>query len=219
MTVATAVDVRRREARRRHATAAMVGVLVYIAVDVVLRFLPPHYSVIHEAESNLAVGPFGWIMALNFLGRAATTLFLVAAIGRSGPATRLRQTGMVLLAAGAASSAVLPFFPTDVGPGSEMGSGSHTSTGLIHLWIAGLGFLAALAAVIVLTMWLRRSPPMARAVPGALFFAALASLGLLWLGISGGFMVGLLGLAERLCLAGILGWAFVVGLAIRRQAR
>ncbi|WP_427016378.1 DUF998 domain-containing protein [Pseudarthrobacter sp. P1] len=193
----------------------MGGVVAYVVVDAVLQLLPPHYSAVHEAESNLAVGRFGWIMGLNFLGRAATTLCMVAAIGGTGPVTGPRRTGMVLLAGAAASSATLAFFPTDIAAGGGIGSGDHTTGGLVHLWVAGAGFAAALSAVLVLTPWLRTSPGLAPVAPAGVVFASLASAGLLWLGLSGGFALGLLGLAERLCLTGILGWAFVVCKGIR----
>ncbi len=71
--------------RRRFATVAMIGVVVYAVVVGVLQLLPPHYDPILEAESNLAVGPFGWIMNLNFLGRTVTTVFALLAISRVGP--------------------------------------------------------------------------------------------------------------------------------------
>jgi hypothetical protein len=93
--------------KRRYAAAAMAGVVIYAVVDIVLHLLPPHYNPISDAESNLAVGPFGWIMNLNFLGRAAMTFCLIAAVSRTGPATELRRTGSWLLAVGGVCSGVL----------------------------------------------------------------------------------------------------------------
>ncbi|MBO1268687.1 DUF998 domain-containing protein [Arthrobacter cavernae] len=174
--------------RRRCAAAAMGGVVVYVLVDVCLQLLPPHYSAIHEAESNLAVGTFGWVMNLNFLGRAATTLCMVAAIGRTDRPSSLRRIGMMLFTIAAACSATLAFFATDVATG--IGSRGPTASGLVHLWVAGLGFLAALSAVIVLTVWLRSSPGLTGAVPAAMVFAGMAAAGLLWLGLDGGLGLG-----------------------------
>jgi hypothetical membrane protein len=62
------------------AYAAMILVLLYAIVDVSLQFLPPHYSVVADAESDLAVGPYGWVMRANFLGRGVMSLCLVGAI-------------------------------------------------------------------------------------------------------------------------------------------
>ena len=197
------------KARRRLATAAVAGVGGYVLVDVALQFLPPHYSVISDAESNLAVGPFGWIMNVNFLGRTVTTCCAVAAINRVGWPSRLRRTGTVLMSIGGLSSAVLAFFPTDVGPGPA------TAVGTVHLFVAGSGFLAALAGILVLTRWVRRSTELAKAYPAALTLAVIASFGLASLGLTTVLKPELLGLAERVCLAGVLGWAMAVCAAIR----
>ena len=198
------------KARRRFATAAMAGVTVYILVDIVLQFLPPHYSVIRDAESNLAVGPFGWIMNVNFLGRAITTLCAIAAITRVGSDSGLRRTGVILMFVGGLCSAVLAFFPTDVG------GGPLTAVGVVHLYVAGFGFLSALAGILVLTRWLRHSAELAPAFPAALTLSVVAAAGLAFLGLTTVGWPDLLGLAERICLAGVLGWVMVVCAAIRR---
>lgn len=192
----------------------MVGVVAYALVDIVLQLLPPHYSPIGEAESNLAVGPFGWIMNLNFLARAALTLCAIVAIVGTGPATRLRATGTALMAIAGACSGALAFFPTDVG--GAAGLQAETVHGTVHLGVAALGFLTALAAFMVLTLWMRRRPELTGSYPAALVFVFVAAGGLLCLGVAGGGASNLLGLAERICLLGILGWVFAVCSGIRR---
>lgn len=204
-------------ARRWFATTAMAGVVVYVLVDVVLQFLPPHYSVLSDAESNLAVGPFGWVMNLNFIGRAFTTLCAIAAIKRIGPDSGLRRTGIALLAVGGLCSAVLAFFPTDVAAGH--GIVALTTAGTVHLYVAGAGFLAALAGILLLTGWVRSAPELDKAYPAAFILAALTAFGLTSLALAAAMWPGLLGLAERVCLAGVLGWVLVVCLAIRRLSR
>ncbi|MDQ6754258.1 MAG: DUF998 domain-containing protein [Actinomycetota bacterium] len=202
------------DARRPFCTAAMAGVAIYVGVDIVLQRLPPHYSVIRDAESNLAVGPYGWIMNLNFLGRAATTLCVMRAVVRTAPVSGPRSVGALLLGIGGASSAVLAFFPTDVR--SEAGAGPVATTGgAVHLIVAGMGFLAALAGVSTLTWWLRHSPGLRRTYRVASVFTGITALGLVSMGVSGRFLPGFLGLAERIALAGILGWAFAVSAGIR----
>lgn len=204
----------------RFAAAAMVGVVLYVLVDVVLQFLPPHYSVVGDAESNLAVGPFGWIMNLNFLGRAVLTLCAAVAIGLSGPPSRLRRAGLALMAIAGACSAALAFLPTDINPPGQYGLLASTLPGTLHLVVASLGFFTALAGFALLTGWLRfghgLSPELRRAYPVALRLTAVAVSGLLCVALADAFAPTVLGLAERVCLAGILGWAFVVCAAIRR---
>lgn len=234
--------------RRRYSVAAMAGVAAYVGVDVVLQRLPPHYSLIRDAESNLAVGPFGWIMNLNFMGRAATTLCLVHAVLRTGPASPLRTTGAVLLGIGGACSGLLAFFPTDIpgvdapaggGPSHGLagsgpaapGAGNYpaapglgaggpglsatTRTGAVHLAVTGVGFLAAFAGMSVLTAWLRTRPRLRRTSTMAAGFCGLTAAGLGALGLAGRYFPSYLGLAERIALAGILGWAFSVSAGLR----
>lgn len=73
------------------AWAGVAGVAVYVAIDVALAFLRPDYSLLHNAESDYGVGPWSWLMDVNFLLRCLTTLAIVAAMARGmarGPAFR-----------------------------------------------------------------------------------------------------------------------------------
>ena len=203
------------DVRRRNATAAMAGVALYAAVDVVLQCLPPRYSAISDSESSLAVGPFGWIMNLNFLGRAATTGCALVAIARTGPPSPLRSVGLALTAMGGASSAALAFFPTDVA-GAGAGLVATTPVGKIHLAIASAGFVAALAGFGTLTAWTRRTPGLRRVAPAAEVAVGTASGGLVSVVLAIAFAPRVVGLAERVCLAGILGWVWVVCGGIRQ---
>lgn len=210
--------------RRRSATAAMVGVLLYMLIDVVLQFLPPHYSPISDAESNLAVGPYGWVMNLNFLGRAVTSGAAVGALYATArthyparlPAPRLLGVGLALFALGGVCSGVLAFFPTDVVTAGN-GVVAVTPAGTVHLVVATVGFIVALVAIVLLTAWLYRSGQLLAARSLALAFTTLAVLGLLFLGLTLTVQPTLFGLAERVCLLGILGWTYTVAAGIRRR--
>ncbi|MBG6212165.1 MAG: DUF998 domain-containing protein [Cryobacterium sp.] len=195
---------------RTAAQVAMVGVVVYVLVDIVLQFLPPHYSPISEAESNLAVGPFGWIMNLNFVGRMITCIAAVVALSTLGGTGVLRRIGLGLFFIGGLCSGVLAFFPTDIHEAGEPGLTAESVAGRIHLTVATIGFLAALAGICVLTAWLSRSRVLPRSRVAASGFTALGVAGILVLGLSVTVLPGLLGLAERVCLIGILGWVFGV---------
>ena len=187
--------------RRVFTTAALALVLLYVLIDVVLQFLPPHYSVVSDAESDLAVGPFGGAMNVNFLARAVMSGCVVVAVALTAPASRLRTAGSVLLALAGLCSAALVFFPTDVNPPGEFGMTPRTTVGLVHVVIATSGFLAVLLAMALLTRWIGRP----RAVQG-FFVVALVGLGML--AVSLAVFAQVVGLTERLCLVGILGWTF-----------
>ncbi|KGJ77557.1 hypothetical protein GY21_07195 [Cryobacterium roopkundense] len=196
----------------------MIGAAGYAVVDTVLQFLPPHYSPISDAESNLAVGPFGWIMNVNFLGRAVTSACAVGALAGLTGGGPLRRSGLVLFGFGGLCSAVLAFFPTDVHPDGEAGLVAHTAAGAVHLTVATVGFLAALAGITTLTGWLWRSGSLSGGRGAAVGFTAVGLAGLAFLGLTIVAAPGMLGLAERICLVGILGWVFFVCREIRGQS-
>jgi hypothetical membrane protein len=195
----------------------MALVVAYAAIDVVLQLLPPHYSPIADAESNLAVGPFGWIMNLNFLGRAAMTFCVLIVVSRIRPVSVMRRTGSLLFALAGLCSAALVFFATDVNGPGEFGIAPTTTVGTIHVVIATTGFLLALAAMILLTIWMRGAPELLAVRRAATVLVGVALVGLVSLGVSIAFVPTVLGATERICLAGILGWAFAICFGARRR--
>ncbi len=190
----------------------MIGVVLYVLVDIALQLLPPHYSVLADAESDLAVGPYGWIMNLNFLGRAVTSSALTGALLLTMPRSTRRDVGLGVLALAGLCSAVLAFFPTDI-PESGAGVAPATTVGVVHLVAASSGFLLALIACWVLTVEsMRRDVRIDRPTAAVL---GLATLGAAFLLGTIAALPTLLGLAERICLAGILGWVFVTAHRVR----
>ncbi|SDO03470.1 hypothetical membrane protein [Cryobacterium flavum] len=214
---------RLRVVRHSLATVAMVGVVLYVLIDVVLQFLPPHYSPISDAESNLAVGPYGWIMNLNFLGRAVFCVAVVVAIALTARALLPRRRdvllglGLALLLIGGASSAVLAVFPTDISASHESTLQTSTTVGVIHLAVASFGFVTALIAIGLLTIWLRVRGLLPRVLPWAIAFSAITLAGLLLVVAASVWLPGIVGLAERVALVGILGWTLSVSAGIRRR--
>jgi len=50
---------------RSLAWLAIGGGIAYVAIDVVLRFLRPGYSLLYNAESDYGRGPWYWVMDLT----------------------------------------------------------------------------------------------------------------------------------------------------------
>jgi hypothetical membrane protein len=190
------------------AAFAMIAVVAYVMIDIALQLLPPHYSAISQAESDLAVGPFGWIMSVNFVIRFLSAIALVVAILATGPRTAVRTAGAVLLTVAGLFSALIAVFPTDIP--RTAGVAQTTLAGTIHLIGASTGFVAALAAFWVLLFW---TPARSRA---SVAFLTVASVGFVALVVSIEAVPDVLGLTERVCVAGILGWVFVVARTLRR---
>jgi drug/metabolite transporter (DMT)-like permease len=190
----------------------MALVLLYVVVDVVLQLLPPHYSIVSDAESDLAVGPYGWAMQVNFAARAVMSGCIVVAVLLTGPPSRRRSAGAVLLGVAGLCSAALVFFATDVNLPGEFGMQPRTEVGTVHVVFATTGFVTVLAALLLLTPWLGEARRSHRTVT---VFLVVACSGLILLAASLVFDPRVVGIAERLCLAGILGWAFAVAACLR----
>jgi hypothetical membrane protein len=167
----------RRPSTRSLAWAAVGGVLVYVAVDVLLKFLRPGYSLLYNAESDYGRGPWFWVMDVNFLLRCALTLAVVLALGRAArPEPRLRG-GLALLTIWAVCSGLLAFFADDI-----EGQRVHGS-GVVHLVLAFIAFYAVAAGTILVSVALQSdrgwgrtgSVLLAISIAGATAFLLLAS--------------------------------------------
>jgi len=117
----------------------IIGIVLYVVLDVVVQLLPPHYSPISQAESDLAVGKFGFIMTINFLNRGVLSLLFIYAFFRTldyvGVARAQFRTGTYLLGVWAVGALLLAVFPTDV-PATPV-----SWHGAIHLVVAIIAFI------------------------------------------------------------------------------
>lgn len=191
---------------------SIVGVVLYVVLDAAAQSLPPHYSPIRDAESDLAVGPYGYIMAINFVNRGVLSLAFLFAFTKTvdlagGPRAPFRR-GRALLGVWAVGAILLAIFPTDV-PATPV-----SWHGAIHLVVAVVAFIGGGFGVLLLSRRFGESA----ATRGAKGVAsALGSLSVLFL------LVQLLlpftipklatrfgGLTERLFLGSVLLWILVV---------
>ena len=188
--------------------------VVYVAIDVLLAFLRPRYSLLYNAESDYGRGPWFWVMDLNFLLRCALSLALAAALAaalagapaRSFPARA--RGGLGLLVAWAVGSGLLAFFADD--PEGQ----PATASGRIHLVLAFIAFTAMAAGAIMISASLRSDLP-AAALPVSVAGAAA----LLLLGMAARHKHAPGGLYERIFLGLELLWIAVVAtrVALGRQ--
>ena len=130
--------------------ATIIGIILYVVLHVIALLLPPYYSPITQAESDLAVGPYGYIMTVNFLVRCLLSLSFIAglmlAINSKKP---LYRTGLVLLGIWAIGSAIVAFFPTDLSPPP------FTFHGMIHSYVGIISFVAACLGAIAISLYMR----------------------------------------------------------------
>jgi hypothetical membrane protein len=192
------------------ARGAIAGAVAYVAIDVLLVFLRPQFSVLHNAESDYGSrGHDAWVMDANFLLRCGLSLAVVRALSLAVPG-RLRA-GLIWLSVWAASSGLLAFFPDD--PVGEPQRGAAK----VHLALAGVAFVSVVVGTIVVSHRLRKQPgwaPVAR-VLRVLSWGALAPV--LLLGRAHLKPESLGGLWEKVFLGVELCWFLVAAVWIARE--
>jgi hypothetical protein len=197
---------------RRWSEATLLGILIYLALDVALVFLRPHLSVLHSAESDYgSAGAYAWVMDMNFVLRCLLSLSAIGALMLT-VARKTLGVGPWLLAVWAICSGLLAFFPDD-----PVGSRIHGS-GSVHLALAGVAFLCVIIGTLQTTRALRadrRFAPVRHALAAT---ALLAVVALLLLGHAHLRPHSLGGLYEKLFLAFELAWFAVLAARISQLA-
>lgn len=185
-------------------------VVVYVAIDVVLVFLRPEFSVLHNAESDYgSAGHYGWLMNANFLLRCALSLMVVKALVLVAP-DRLR-TGLGWLVVWAVSSGLLAFFPDD-----PVGTPTRGLAAKLHVALALVAFASVIIGTLRVSRRLRREDTW-RPVAPALSVLAWAAFAPIVLLVGTRFRATSLGgFWEKVFLAIELAWFLLAALWIAR---
>ena len=149
----------------------IAGIALYAVLDGSAQTLPPHYSAISQAESDLAVGPYGYIMTINFINRGMLSLCFLFALALSGNSydttgPRFRRGGH-LFALWSVGALVLAAFPTDVPPAPLSWHGA------VHLVVAIAAFLGGSFGALYLSLGMSGNKALERAMRVAVPLAAL----------------------------------------------
>ncbi len=160
---------------RRLAGCALVGIAVYLVLDVALVFLRPQFSVLHNAESDYgSTGRYAWVMDANFLLRCALSLAAAWALVRVLP-LRFR-TAFWFLVVWALASGLLAFFPDD-----PVGTRTR-GPAKVHLLLALIAFAAVIVGTLLASRVIRRTPGWERVAPALTVISWLAIVPILLLG-------------------------------------
>lgn len=210
--VLTAANALRNQRAALLALLTIVGIVLYVVLDVIAQLLPPHYSPIGQAESDLAVGPYGFLMTINFVLRGLLSLALVWALTRSVAKEGLSRVGLVLVAVWGVGALLLALFPTDIKdfPGHITPTTLH---GIVHLLVAGLAFICAAVGELLLSLrfandarWRSLRYPAA-----GIAILAIITLFIVPLHLS----ASAFGLYERIFIGLVLFWMLVVAFRVR----
>ena len=195
---------------------ALAGIVLYLILDAIAQSLPPHYSWITQAESDLAVGPYGYVMAVNFINRGVLSLCFLFALtltaNSSDTMNRVFRRGGWLFGIWSVGALLLAAFPTDV-PATPI-----SWHGAIHLVVAILAFIGGALGAFYLSKGMAGNKPLAGAKRVAVPLSYLAVV-LMVVELLGGFVLPGVskhygGVIERLFLASVLIWIGAVSLVM-----
>jgi len=192
-----------KRSKLRHVFIILDGLIVlYIVLDAIAQVLPPHYSPVSQAESLLAVGPYGYIMTINFLNRGVFSLLFVYAIvqvfSMFGENWRNYRLGLCAIVIWSVGTLLLSGFPAT---GRTIG---------IHTIIAIIIFIAAPLGELSISLKLGQTKVLAGVKKMALVIAGLAVLFMIFYWGALPFLhplkSGYSGLFERLLIGSVLAW-------------
>jgi len=196
---------------RRLFWIVLAEIVLYVLLDAVAQLLPPHYSPISNAESDLAVGPYGYIMAINFVNRGILSIVFLYAFVRTakgaGQSVRSNgssglKTGAYLLGLWAVGSILLAAFPTDVPPTPISWHGA------IHGVLALIVFVGGVLGALMLSRRFGEIETLKRMKGKASALAYFSTVSLVVTLVSLTTPVG--GLTERIFLGSVLLWIAIV---------
>ncbi len=203
----TAANTRWERSGTALALLIIAGIVLYVILDVIAQLLPPHYKPISQAESDLAVGPYGFVMTVNFVLRGLLSLALVWALTRAVTKQGLSRPGLALLGIWGVGALVLAAFPTD------LAGATPTLHGIIHLIVATLAFICGAIGELLLSLRFARDERWrALRAPGVVM-AVLAIVVCLVL-FTAAFPHAL-GLVERIFIGLVLLWMLVAAIHLR----
>jgi hypothetical membrane protein len=194
------------------AQVTLAGVAVYVAIDVLLAFLRPKYSLLYNAESDYGRGPWYWVMDINFLLRCALSLAIAGALYRVVRRDGRTRAGLALLVAWAVCSGLLAFF-ADNPEGTPV-----TSSGVVHVVLAVIAFTCITIGAILISASLMSDPAWRPAAPVLLAISVAGALAYLVLGAPHKHYHAPSGLYERIFLGLELLWMAVAAIAVARRA-
>jgi hypothetical membrane protein len=193
--------------------AVIVGIAMFILLEVIAQLLPPHYSALSQSESDLAVGPYGFLMALGFAIGGVLLLLFLAGFVRVVPRKAQSRSGLILLGIAAICKLIIVFAATD------LTARPSTIHGVIHALAAVISFFCEALGILLLTRALRHDTRMR---PSQRFLIGLASVTLIWTVIVIGTLavssqIGVWGLFERIATGLYLLWVLIVSLSLWRS--
>jgi hypothetical membrane protein len=208
MIVGISAKTRNQSFTQLWAMITVLGIIIYIAIDIILAFLRPDYSSLHNAESDFGRGSYFWVMDINFFLRCGLSLALVKAIWTTFRKNNPIKKASYWLIAWAIASGLLAFFADNPYGYPKLKSGS------VHLLLAFIVFISSLVGMILLTKRFRVVQVWHNTTSLLISITILAIVSLVLMGHVGIRPHSLGGLYERVSLGSVLLWEGAVAIKI-----
>lgn len=193
-------------ARSRTGALLACGVVagpIYITVAVLQMVIREGFDITRHPVSLLSNGDLGWIQIANFIVTGLLTIAFATGLGGTWAARLVGLCGGGVVAAGLFSADPMDGFPA----GEPAVLSWH---GMLHFAVGGIGFLALIAACLIMAHRHaaegRRGWAAYSATTGVLFFAA-------FFGIASGSRIP--GINVAFAVAVVLGWTWISLTAVR----
>ena len=183
----------------------LTSIGVYVLINVLLAFLRPDYSLVHNAESDYGRGPYSWVMDIAFLLRCAFSLLLIKALWTTFPKdTGIRKASYWMVISAVASGLLAFFADTPYGY-------THVWTTPVHSFLAVAVFFGLIIGMALLNKRFLTIPSWRKTAALLTCITVLAVISLVLMKSTGGFSPhGAGGLFERIFLVLTLIWQGIV---------
>jgi len=195
------------------ANITVIGIVIYIVIDVILAFLRTDYSLLRNAESDYGRGPYFWLMDINFLLRCLFSLTLSKTLVMAFPKNRSIKNSSYWLIGWAIGSGLLAFFSDNPHGYQRLRSGST------HVLVAFIAFIAIVVAMVLISHLIYKMKPESKTTILLISLCVVAILSLLLLGHTHRVLYrhSLGGLYERIFLASVLIWEATLALMVSNK--
>jgi len=188
----------------------IVAIVLSVGLEVIVQLLPPYYNAISQPESDLAIGPYGFLMDINFALRGILYFIFLVAFMSVIPKEGQSRSGLILLGISAIGKLIIAFAVTD------LTSPPHTIHGIIHTLAALISFFCGALGLLLLS---RSLCHVSNVLPSPSFLVGLASVTLVWsvvvvVTVVVSAQIGVWGLLERIYTGLFSLWIFIVALGL-----
>ncbi|HEU5167009.1 MAG TPA: DUF998 domain-containing protein [Chitinophagaceae bacterium] len=191
-------------------TIALIGICLFIILIIILHFLPTGYNPLRRPTSEYAVGKYGFLMAIAFLGMSVGSFALVIGLYKGILKSARPKIGLILLTIWSVGVLVAMIFPID--PEGTL----PTTSGTIHKTNGPITFLSLTIGTILMSVGFGSDENWRSVYQPALMLSIIMLF--IFIGVIISFATGLRyeGILQRLYLIIFSIWFITVTLHLRQ---